>query len=55
MATKKASSQLEKFKQAARQLEADDSERRFDERLERIARQKPMPTQSKAAKKKLKK
>jgi hypothetical protein len=37
----KLPSQLEKFKQAARELEADDSEKRFDERLEKIARQKP--------------
>ena len=33
--------QIDKFKQAARELEADDSEKRFDERLEKIARQKP--------------
>ncbi|BCA01132.1 MULTISPECIES: hypothetical protein [Bradyrhizobium] len=33
--------QLEKFKQAARELETDDDEKRFDERLGKIARQKP--------------
>jgi hypothetical protein len=39
--TKPKQTQLEKFKQAARELEADDSEKRFDEKLEKIARQKP--------------
>ena len=39
MAGKK--SQIDKFKQAARELEADDNEKRFDEKLEKIARQKP--------------
>ncbi|WP_170991467.1 MULTISPECIES: hypothetical protein [Bradyrhizobium] len=39
MAVKK--SQIEKFKQAARDLEADDSEKRFSERLGKIAKQKP--------------
>jgi hypothetical protein len=34
-------SQTEKFRQAARDLETDDDEKRFDERLEKIARQKP--------------
>lgn len=34
-------SQLERFKEAARQLEADDDEERFNERLKRLARQKP--------------
>jgi hypothetical protein len=33
--------QIDKFKQAARDLEADDSETRFNERLGKIARQKP--------------
>lgn len=35
--------QLDKFKQAARDLEGDDDEEQFDERLGRIARQKPKP------------
>jgi hypothetical protein len=39
----KAQKQLEKFKQAARDLETDDDEKRFDEKLEKIARQKPKP------------
>jgi hypothetical protein len=43
MATPKRESQIEKFKQAARDLEADESESRFDERLAKIARQKPPP------------
>jgi hypothetical protein len=34
-------SQLEKFRQAARDLKADDSEKHFDEKLGNIARFKP--------------
>lgn len=34
-------SQLERFKQAARELETDNDEKRFNEKLEKIARQKP--------------
>jgi hypothetical protein len=37
----KAKSQIDKFKEAARELETDDSEKRFNERLGKIARQKP--------------
>jgi hypothetical protein len=33
--------QIEKFKQAARELETDDNEKRFNEKLGQIARQKP--------------
>ena len=33
--------QIERFKEAARQLEADDDEKRFDEKLKRLAKQKP--------------
>ena len=33
-------SQIEKFKEAARELETDDDESRFDEKLKRLARQK---------------
>ena len=36
-------SQLDKFKQAARELECDDDDQRFKERLNRIAKAKPMP------------
>jgi hypothetical protein len=31
-------SQIDKFKQLARELETDDDEQRFDERLKRLAR-----------------
>ncbi|WP_306047162.1 hypothetical protein [Nioella sp. MMSF_3534] len=34
-------SQLDKFKEAARQLETNDDEERFDEKLKRLAKQKP--------------
>ena len=34
-------SQLERFKEAARQLETDDDEERFNERLKELAKQKP--------------
>jgi putative component of toxin-antitoxin plasmid stabilization module len=33
--------QLDKFKQAARDLKTDDSEKRFNERLGKIAKAKP--------------
>lgn len=36
-------SQLDKFKEAARQLEADDDEERFNEKLRKLAKQKPEP------------
>lgn len=31
-------SQVDKFREAARELETDDSEERFDERLKRVAK-----------------
>ena len=34
-------SQLDRFKEAARQLETDDDEERFDEKLKRLAKRKP--------------
>ncbi|MFL6815248.1 MAG: hypothetical protein ACJ8EK_14530 [Bradyrhizobium sp.] len=40
-AMSKAPNQLKKFKQAARQLETDDNEKRFNEKLGRIAKAKP--------------
>jgi hypothetical protein len=43
MAAKKTSSQVAKFKAAARELETDDSEKRLNERLGKIAKQKPPP------------
>ena len=38
--TEKEKSQLDKFKEAARQLETDDDEERFDEKLKRLAKRK---------------
>jgi hypothetical protein len=38
-----AKTQIAKFKQAARELETDNSEKRFNEKLGKIARQKPAP------------
>ncbi|MDE2411446.1 MAG: hypothetical protein KGM18_06670 [Sphingomonadales bacterium] len=35
--------QLEKFKEAARELEADEDEARWDDRLRKIAKVKPKP------------
>ncbi len=35
--------QLDKFKEAARALECDDDEARFDERVKKLVRQKPVP------------
>lgn len=34
-------SQLDKFKQAARELECDDNEQHFKERLGKLVKQKP--------------
>ena len=42
--------QVDKFKEAARQLETDDNEKRFDERLGKIAKTPP-PKQDEPAKK----
>jgi len=36
-------SQSDKFKQAARELETDDDEARWDERLKKVAKHKPAP------------
>ena len=35
-------SQVDKFKEAARDLETDDDEARFDERLRKIVKHKPV-------------
>ena len=35
--------QLDKFKDLARELEADEDEARWDERLKKVAAQKPVP------------
>ena len=42
MPTKPPKSQLDKFKEAARELEADDDPERFKERLAKIAKHKPV-------------
>ena len=34
--------QLDKFKEAARELETDDDETRFDERMRKIMKHKPV-------------
>lgn len=39
--TDEPKSQLDKFKEAARELECDDDERRFDERMRKIVEKKP--------------
>ena len=41
-------SQSDKFKALARELEADEDEARWDERLTKIARHKPMPEPEKS-------
>ena len=38
--------QLDKFKELARELEADEDGKRWDERLKKIARPKPSPPAS---------
>ncbi len=35
--------QIEKFKEAARELECDDDDKRFKERLGKLAKAKPAP------------
>jgi hypothetical protein len=41
--TDKPQTQLDKFKQAAKELEADEDDGRWDERLKKVAKQKPAP------------
>ena len=41
--------QLGRFKEAARQLETDDNEERFNERLKKLAKQKPAPKDNEAS------
>jgi hypothetical protein len=43
--------QIEKFQQAARELETDDNEKRFNERLGKIAKAKPAQPAKKRKKK----
>ena len=42
MSTPLSESQLDKFKQAARDLETDDDEARFDERVRKLVKHKPV-------------
>ena len=42
MQDQKAESQLDKFKEAARALECDDDEARFDERVKKLVKQQPV-------------
>jgi hypothetical protein len=37
--------QIDKFRDAARELEADEDERKFDRDLERVAKHKPAPSE----------
>lgn len=39
----KSTEQLDKFKEAARALECDEDEARWDERLRKVAKAKPQP------------
>jgi hypothetical protein len=39
----KEQDQLDRFKQAARELECDEDEARWDDRLKKVAKQKPAP------------
>jgi hypothetical protein len=41
VASKPNKPQLDKFKEAARELECDDDERRFKERLGKLVKQRP--------------
>lgn len=44
--TEPTKAQIDKFKEAARDLETDDDEARFDERLRKIVKHKPVPEKS---------
>ncbi len=39
--------QIDKFKEAARELECDDDEQRFRDRVGKIAKSQPTPSKSK--------
>jgi hypothetical protein len=38
---RKSKTQLDRFKEAARELETDDDEERFNKKLRKLAKQKP--------------
>ncbi len=40
---KRPAGQVERFQQAARELECDEDEGRWDERLRKVAKQRPAP------------
>ncbi|HEY0412238.1 MAG TPA: hypothetical protein VGD66_03745 [Allosphingosinicella sp.] len=40
--TEKGQSQIDKFKDAARELECDDDEVHFDERIKKLVKHKPV-------------
>jgi len=42
--------QIDKFREAARELEADGDERTFDKSLERVVKHKPAPSEDGASK-----
>jgi hypothetical protein len=44
----KAKRQIDKFRKAARELETDDSEKRFNEKMGKIAKAKPKPPPKKS-------
>jgi len=44
--SKAKKSQSDKFKEAARELECDEDEARWDERLRKVAKGKPEPSKS---------
>jgi hypothetical protein len=48
--TKEPKKQIQRFREAARELETDNSEKRFNEKLGKIARQKPSPPPKKKPK-----
>lgn len=50
MSPVKPQTQLDKFKQAARELEADEDEAHWDERLKKVAKVKPTDGPAKAPK-----
>jgi hypothetical protein len=45
----KGKTQIDKFKEAARELEADEDEARWDEKLAKIAKVKPKPEPEKGS------
>jgi hypothetical protein len=49
MSTSEKRSQLHRFKLAARELETDDDEDRFNQRLKKLAEQKPRPKNDEAS------